>query len=280
MDDLLFHRAEDAGAQVIDGSSIVGLDSEDGYIKKFKLRSDDGQIVEIEADLFVDATGRRAIVSRLFEKSQSSRPTPMAKPKFVGFKAHLLETSMPRGVCEIYSFRDGYAGLGHVENGFVNLCFLIRADAVRATDKDPTEIMRNIVSGNRRAAETLRSAVPAGDWLAVAIDDFGTKSPVLAKNLFTVGDAAAFIDPFTGSGMVMALESAEILADVITEYGTDLDAIAREYPRRYGHKFMRRLQICSFLRRTAFMPLIATGVVSLLQTTSVGLRHLARATRR
>jgi flavin-dependent dehydrogenase len=49
-----------------------------------------------------------------------------------------------------------------------------------------------------------------------------------AKNVFAVGDAGAFIDPFTGSGMLMAFESAEILAAAVKENST-AETIAEKY---------------------------------------------------
>ena len=66
-----------------------------------------------------------------------------------------------------------------------------------------------------------------------------------APNLFAIGDAAAFIDPFTGSGMLMALESAEILAEVIAENHFSPEKIAEKYKFRHGGNFKKD---CSFAR--------------------------------
>ena len=77
------------------------------------------------------------------------------------------------------------------------------------------KIVREVIFQNKRAAQTLKNAAPIEDWLAVSVDGFGQRELNPAKNLFAVGDAGAFIDPFTGSGMLMAFESAEILAKVI-----------------------------------------------------------------
>jgi flavin-dependent dehydrogenase len=58
-------------------------------------------------------------------------------------------------------------------------------------------------------------AEPASDWLAVSLESFGRHSPAPAVGLLAIGDAASFIDPFTGSGMLMALESGELVAGAI-----------------------------------------------------------------
>ena len=121
---------------------------------------------------------------------------------------------LEKGVCEIYFFRGGYGGLSYVEDGLANHCFLIEAETVKKFSGDAGKIVENVVFGNKRARQTLKDAEPVFDWLAVSIDGFGRKNLPPTTNLLTIGDASAFIDPFTGSGMLMALESAEILAEI------------------------------------------------------------------
>jgi flavin-dependent dehydrogenase len=279
MDDRLLERAGRAGVEVLQGVSIVGLESENGSLKMLKARDEDGELTEIRANVFVDATGRAGVLTKLAEKDEPRyRPHPI-KPAIVGFKAHVQNARIAKGVCDIYSFPGGYAGLSNVENGLANLCFLIRSKIVRSGGGDAAEIVERVISKNKRAAEALDGFTPAGDWLAVSIDGFGTKSPAPAANLFTVGDAAAFIDPFTGSGMVMAFESSEVLADVMTKYGDLQSAVGEEYATAYRSKFTQRLRICSLLRRTAFMSSLASGIVASLRISSGARRLLARATR-
>ena len=104
--------------------------------------------------------------------------------------------------------------MSFVENGLANHCFLIKAEIVKEFGGDANKIVEEVIFQNKRARETMENAAPVFDWLAVSVDGFGRKNLNPAKNLLTVGDAAAFIDPFTGSGMLMALESAEILAQI------------------------------------------------------------------
>lgn len=278
MDDQLLNRAKAAGVTVCEGTSVTGAESLDGRIARLKVRTTNGESAEIAADIFVDATGRSRIIAKLLEKNGRA-PSQPVRPMLVGFKTHMKDVDLATGLCEIYSFSGGYAGLSHVEKGLFNLCFLIKAATVREVGKDADEIVKSVVLRNKRASATLQDAAAAGDWLAVSIDSFGTKPPAAAQNLFTVGDAAAFIDPFTGSGMVMALESAELLAQAIIVNRTSRENIGRDYLLTYRKKFSHRLWVCSLLRRTAFMPHLATAIVSLLAVSTSARRRLARATR-
>ncbi|MEO8042402.1 MAG: NAD(P)/FAD-dependent oxidoreductase [Acidobacteriota bacterium] len=278
MDNRLLDRAKEIGVTVHEATAVTDIESEDGRVVAVRTRTANGDIRDIHADLFVDATGRSRILTKLVEKKQDVAQ-PLVKPELVGFKAHLRDVDLARGLCEIYSFQGGYAGLSHVEDGLFNLCFLIKAATVRSIGSDAAELVKQVVTRNKRAAVTLREATAIGDWLAVSIDSFGTKNTSAATNLFTVGDAAAFIDPFTGSGMVMAFESAEVLANAITAGSQSSVQIAREYQAAYREKFANRLRVCSMLRRTAFMPNVATAIVTLLGISTTARRRLAQATR-
>jgi hypothetical protein len=79
--------------------------------------------------------------------------------------------------------------------------------------------------------------------------------------------------------MVMAFESAQILAKAIAAHDRTPEKIANEYLAACKRKFAKRLRVCSILRRAAFMPNLATVVVSLLALSTSARRHLARATR-
>lgn len=275
MDLQLLERARECGVEVLEGTTVSSADSENGSIRKLTARKDDGTIVEIESDIFVDATGRSGSLARLTHEHR-----PPTKAPFIGFKAHIENADLPKGVCEIYSFPGGYAGLSHVEGDRANLCFLLKSEFVRGFSNDADEIVKAVVCKNERAQHTLRDQFAAQGWLAVSVNGFGTKDLVPSTNVFTVGDAAAFIDPFTGSGMLMAMESSEILAQAIASNTGSLSEIASSYSGDYQKKFRTRLRVCSALRRAAFVPGLATAVVMSLNLSKGAQRLLTRATRR
>jgi menaquinone-9 beta-reductase len=186
---------------------------------------------------------------------------------------------LPKGRCEIYFFRGGYGGLSHVENNRANHCFLIKADLVKKYIGQTNLLVEEIIFENKRAREAMKDARAFSDWLAVSVDGFGLKDLNPARNLFAVGDAAAFIDPFTGSGMLMALESAGILAEAIAKNRFSTAAAAENYNLNFQQKFQKRLRLCALLRRAAFMPNLAKTVISALSLSRGAREFLARATR-
>ena len=302
MDFRLMEKAKDAGVKVLEESSVIGLLFEKTEVCGVKARTKNNELKEIAAGLTIDATGRVNVLGKLAEKeisrkgakSQSNEEkqnyeprttnhkptTKKQKTKFVGFKTHLENIQMEKGRCEIYSFRDGYGGLSGIENGLANHCFLIKAERVREFNSDVGQIIENVVFQNQRARETLKDAKPVSDWLAVSVDGFGVKNLNPAKNLFSVGDSAAFIDPFTGSGMLMALESAEILAKIIAKSRLSSELITENYKILHRRKFNKRLLVCSLIRRLAYVPSLAGLTISALSLSEKAREILARATRR
>jgi flavin-dependent dehydrogenase len=279
MDDRLMRRTREMGVTTLEETSAIGLRAEKGRILAVITRNGEGAS-EVAADLFIDATGRARVLEKLAEKHLSGAAVKhrSARPRLVGFKNHFRGVSLEKGACEIYFFRGGYGGLSYVEQGAANFCFLIKAGEVKRFNGKPNKMIEELVFKNKRARLCLEDAEPIGDWLAVSIDGFGKKELRPAANLFTVGDSAAFIDPFTGSGMLMALESSRLLAGCVATCASP-DEIALNYARAYRQNFRKRLWVCAPLRKWAFMPNLAGAVIAALSLTKKPIQFLARATR-
>ncbi|MBA2645942.1 MAG: tryptophan 7-halogenase [Pyrinomonadaceae bacterium] len=174
-----------------------------------------------------------------------------------------------------------------IEGGLSNLCFIVRARDVQEKGSDAARVMREIVMSNKRAAHALRNARMRSEWLSVALEDFGRRELIPSEGLMAVGDAASFIDPFTGGGMLMALESGQLAAEAILAWlprrvreDSAFAALAANYRAGYEAKFGARLRLCEWLRRAAFAPpLFAEAAARALNVSARVRRHIARATR-
>ena len=108
---------------------------------------------------------------------------------------------------------------------------------------------------------------------------------VPAAGLLATGDAAAFIDPFTGSGMLMAMESGHLAAESINRHllrlrqGKDFESLSSDYRTEYSRRFESRLRVSGLLRRAAFVPHLDEAAIFLCGLSVHLRRRLARATR-
>ena len=282
MDERLLRRAAEVGVTVLEGAPVVDLIFENEAVCGADLRKN-GAKISCRAPVTIDATGRIRALAR-YVKRQEKRDL-WQRASLVAFKAHLEETRVAGGACEIYFYRGGYGGLSNIEGGLSNLCFIASARDVRACGADANRVMREIVCQNVRAAEALANARIRSPWLAVSLEGFGRRKLTPAQGLIAVGDAASFIDPFTGSGMLMALESGELAARVISDYfGTmetqpEFSELASDYRQAYARKFDARLRLCSLLRRAAFFPGLAELAIRFFGASDRFRRRVTRATR-
>jgi flavin-dependent dehydrogenase len=289
MDLCLIEKARDLGVEVLEETAAIGLLFENDKVCGARVRTKNGETKEISAGLTIDATGRANVLASFAKKSKVQGPKFKVKEirnprsairnRLVGFKTHLENVDLDKGRCEIYSFPSGYGGLSFVEKNLANHCFLIKAETVKEFSGDADKILENVIFQNKRARETMKNATPVYDWLAVSVDGFGAKDLNPAKDLFSVGDASAFIDPFTGSGILMALESAEILAEIIVENAGAPEKIAQCYRRAHRKKFQKRLLVCAWVRKAAFVPRLAKSLILVLNLSQTARQMLTRSTR-
>lgn len=282
MDHQLLERAKNVGVTVLEeahASLMVRRGEEvDGIRVKTGVLTQDYQAL-----VTVDATGRMRALARHLDRPGANRRKNLQR--FVGFKAHLENARVAKGACEIYFYKRGYGGLSAVEGGLSNLCFIVAASDVRRCESDPERVLREVIMRNTRAAFTLAEARAVSPWLSVSLDSFGRRTLVPAPGLITVGDAAAFIDPFTGSGMLMALESGTVAAEAIRSLltrlrqGTGFELLANRYRTEYSRRFQSRLRISGLLRRAAFVPHLDDAAILFLANSARLRRKLALATR-
>jgi flavin-dependent dehydrogenase len=288
MDARLLARAREVGVEILEEAAPSGVHVESGRVCGVSLHAEGGARV-CRARVHLDATGRARTLTRRAARALGREERTRTHAPLVAFKAHLEGARGDAGACEIYFYAGGYGGLSPVEGGLSNLCFIARASDVRGHGGDAGRVVREVLMRNRRAAHTLADARPRTGWLAVALESFGRHEPAPVPGLLAVGDAAAFIDPFTGSGMLMALESGELAARAVTRRLPELrrgeaaafEALARDYAARYASRFDARLRLCGLLRRAAFAPApLAEAAVVALGLSDRARRRLARATRR
>ncbi len=281
MDERLLRRAAAAGAHILEDGHVTDLIFEKEQVSGVTIKVDSRAEI-FRAAITIDATGRTRALARRLPAAKSAKPK---RPPMIAFKAHLENTRVAPGACEIYFYRRGYGGLSSIENGLSNLCFIASARDVRSCASDAERVMREVVSQNRRAHFTLKGARAHSQWLAVSLEGFGRHDVAPADGLLTVGDAASFIDPFTGSGMLMALESGELASNAIGNYldandeSNSLSDLRLKYATAYHRFFDSRLNVCSLLRKAAFVPGLAELAIRFFGASDLVRRRLARATR-
>jgi menaquinone-9 beta-reductase len=262
MDLILLECAKEAGVDVREGFHVSPrLIRENGTT--FIEGNADGETVEqFSAPVVIDASGRNGV----FSKQIAQRTSLLGGSRLFGCKVHLRAVEGMRGIGELFFYSNGYGGMCDVENDRTNLCFITTEATLREAKGDRDKLLDLTMRSNPAARRRLRDAVVDGEWVGTGPITYGRRRHL--PGVISIGDAGAFIDPFTGSGILLALGSAELAAEVIrhafSEGVTDARAIAKRYDQLHRARFAWRFRACALLRAAAFNSTARNAMVSLL----------------
>ena len=141
----------------------------------------------------------------------------------------------------------GYVGLVQLEDGSVNV-----AAAIRRKREPEASLNRNEI------ALRINALLRSGGMPAIDQTEKLQMTPPLTRarqvgvgGLIAVGDAAKYVEPFTGEGMAWAIESgieaADCIIDRIDQHRTKTDTLADSWVTRYRTLARRRQWICRLL---------------------------------
>jgi len=184
-----------------------------------------------------------------------------------GFKRHYRPGSS--NVIELYSFKRGYLGVNAVEGGITNICGLVHASRLAHHKGKWDAFIENIRAGEPRLEELYARHVPAQDgYLSSEPVIFRARSAV-EGGVFMIGDASGVIDPLTGNGMAMAIQSALLLAPHIVrllEQPARRNEIEHEYRHAHRKMFLPRIawsrRVASLLSRPRLLDAALTTTSS------------------
>ncbi len=128
--------------------------------------------------------------------SGRSAASPRGRRVF-GFKAHF--GGQQNDAVELCFFPRGYCGVCAIEGGLTNVCGLVQEEALRDLRFDVDSMLAAIP----RLANRLRPLDRRTRWLITGPLCFGPS----AQGGLAAGDAACFVDPFTGTGLLAAVQT-------------------------------------------------------------------------
>jgi len=273
---------------LLDCAREAGVDAREGFHVSPRLRREngmsfvegkmDGETVQrFSAPIVIDASGRNGVFS-----NQIAQPTSrLGGSRLFGCKVHLRAVEGMRELGELFFFRDGYGGMSDVENARTNLCFITTEATLRETKGDREKLLDLTMRANPAARRRLRNAVIDGEWLGTGPITYGRRRPI--PGVISIGDAGAFIDPFTGSGILLALGSGELAAETISQAFSagvsDVEVIAKRYDRLHRAKFGWRFRACAILRAAAFSPTARNALVTAMTRWRPLTKLIAQSTR-
>ncbi len=236
LDPALLELARRAGADVRPGWSAISVDASEGTMVA---NGPDGAPIKLRARVIVGADGLHSLVARSTGVARPARLGPR-----LGLTWHQPDPQPDPGRdARMHLLQDGYVGVAPVPGGRVNVGIVLgrtwHAGVARR--------------GSRSIAESIVAAVPPtsndpGGWRAGPASDALVGAWPLGHRVerrsgrgwLLVGDAAGFLDPFTGEGIHRALVSAELGAAAIHARSRGRAGAFEAYERMMERRFLAK----------------------------------------
>ncbi len=260
LDPALLDLAVAAGAEVRRGWQVTNVDLHAGELGT---RDADGTPTSIKASVIVGADGPHSVVARAAGVARPARLDPR-----IGLTYHLPDPD-PTGCrdARMRVLRNGYVGIAPVAGGRVNVGIVLGRSWRPALARE----------GARAVADGIVAAIPPfdgdpGDWRRGApMDAIAGASPLghrvtrrAGGGWMLVGDAAGFLDPFTGEGLHRALVSTELAAAAITARQHGRRGAFAAYDRAMQRRFLAKDAVSwlvqAFLGQPALFEYAATRI--------------------
>ncbi|MGA7616313.1 MAG: NAD(P)/FAD-dependent oxidoreductase [Thermoanaerobaculia bacterium] len=273
LDAMLTADALKEGAQDLTGWAAETIEPGDPY--RIVIVNRDREKLRVEARTVIGAWGRWARFDRQFAREFVTD----RRNRHFGFKRHFRSEHGAGDTILLYPYRNGYLGASGVESGATNICGIVHASRIRGLRGGWNTFISGLSEESEPLRELFASHTPEQDqFLSSDPVIFRPKAPVVA-GILLVGDAAGMIDPLTGNGMTMAIQSAVIAARntaSILDGTASRGEIERSHVHEFRGFFASRLR---WSRRAAFLlsrPSLLNAALKTLGSTRIGETFLHR----
>lgn len=282
LDNLLWQNAVRAGADARSGIPLRGL-----------LRDPEGNIIgartdagEFYARVVIGADG---VHSRVARELEVVRPIPRLQKiaivmHYSGICEDIQSASVEMRVGSLKTNHQGgsiVCGYGPGAHGTANVNLLVPETQAREIAAQGKERYADFILSETfpDVAERLRGATRTR---LTTCGTFGhrTTTPI-ANGVLLVGDAAEFIDPFTGEGVYFALRGAELAAETLVralKQGDTSVGSLTSYVRARRREFSPKYTVCDLIERAVHAPSLIRWVVPRLSRRPALLNRLLGVT--
>jgi 2-polyprenyl-6-methoxyphenol hydroxylase-like FAD-dependent oxidoreductase len=169
--------------------------------------------------------------------------------RLFGFKAHFAGQT-GRGpasdAVELFFFENGYAGACPIESGRTNVCGLAKESLLREAGFDPDRLIATVP----RLAARLRPLDRVTQWRLAGPLRFG-RAHGFDSSVLAAGDALCFVDPFTGSGVLAAMQTGVWAgkAAISAAAGSDWLRVCERYQRQCASFYRSQLATTGIVRK-------------------------------
>jgi menaquinone-9 beta-reductase len=214
----------------------------------------------------------KAVINASGRWSQLTQRESPDKTKWIGLKAHFNEQPAPQSV-DLYFFPGGYCGVQPIDGQGVNACAMVQANIARSLE-EVFALHPELQHRSRDWQQRFPTVATSG----LRFRDPRTED----RGMFLAGDAAAFIDPFAGDGISLALHGGVMAAQAVMPFLQQTASLTQAhaaYRTAYFRQLAPALRNAARIRKLLSAPAwLRAGVMTLVGNRRIG-KMLVRETR-
>ncbi len=210
---MLLDNAREKGASVMEETAVTEfIKDEAGAIVGVKAESKGGEVLEFNARVVLDGSGRDALYLR---KTGSRKRDPELNKIAIWtlFKGAKRDPGLDEGSTTV-AYLDGKGWFWHIPmaDDIVSSGIVAERDYLYRNTRDPKEIYEREIKNNPWIEDHLTPGEQIGEFWVTG--EYSYRGEHCATDgCVLIGDAFAFLDPVFSSGVFLALKSAELAAD-------------------------------------------------------------------
>ena len=279
-DNFLLEEAKKAGAKIFQPIEVKEIEKQRGSFR-VKVLGSKKYIEEISSNFVIAAYGKQNILDKKLNRSFIN-----VKSHLNGIKFHLDKRylqSFSEGEIQIYTSEGIYCGLNTVSKNEVTLCFLEDRESYSDTARNH---LIWLMKKNKKFSELFTE-----DFVHLITSDlqaYGTgnvffgKRELVKDGIFMIGDAAGVIAPLAGDGIGMAMESADLISNILVESfknNIDREVLERQYITQWNDHFNVRLFSAGIVQKTVLTNYLRKPGVRIVKLFPFILSRLVQLTR-
>lgn len=250
LDPFMIDRAAEAGVMVIQPASAQVLETTAG--KVIVMANDQ----TLTSTLLIGADGLRSRVA--VAAGLSSGASIGKKYGFSFTLADARAVPLDRGTIHMFVRPDGYIGAVHHSDKAMHIAALVQGDRRIS----PSAFLCSM----RETFPQLKAIDSPAPSHIVACGPMPARAMSVANECAAlVGDAAGYVEPFTGEGMTWAIQSAELLSRTLSDAapGHWDSTFARNYCRAWSRAVAQRQRFCRSMAWALQRPRLMRSLVLL-----------------
>lgn len=260
LDDVLLHAALESGANVLRARAEDCADLDDRGSVTFRLA--DGSLSRADAEAIVGADGIHSLIARKCGLGGGKR----RRARFA-LGGHYRGFQSLDEYIDMFVDGDTYVAINPLTGTSANVMLVVQEREIEDHRGDPETFAED--RARRLAGRILEGAELDGKRIAIGPLAYRARR-IVGKHVLLVGDAACFVDPFTGQGVYLAMRCAQIAAQCI------ISGDLRAYTDRANREIAARERAARRVSTLIGSPLLARASAALLRHRPAMLQPLVR----